>query len=163
MKVLWMCLFGALLTGTLFGLAAFLLTRGYASNGPGAVSSTFSLASGAAAFAAASTGVLMTTRMLLRTGVEIRIKTPAGHTFTRILTLFISKRLFYKHFGQTIADNREEVNKALARGDFEEADKIGRELNIDLVRQIVELFISLPASIVGKVWQFAKGEKKGDE
>ncbi|MBY3070735.1 hypothetical protein HFO71_10320 [Rhizobium laguerreae] len=115
------------------------------------------------AFAVASTGALGVIRMRLSAGIEIRIKTPAGHTFTRILTLFISKRLFYKHFGQTIADNREEVNKALARGDFEEADKIGRELNIDLVRQILELFINLPASIVGKVWQFAKGAKKGDE
>lgn len=83
--------------------------------------------------------------------------------FTRVLTFFISKRLFYKHFGQTIADNREEVNKALARGDVEEADKIARELNIDLARQILELFLGLPASIVGKVWQIAKGKEKGDE
>ncbi|KPH10226.1 hypothetical protein CO657_03540 [Rhizobium acidisoli] len=163
MKFLWMSFICSLVVGALFGFGAYFLTRGFESAGTGADSSMFSLLSGIGVAATGATAVLAVAKMTLLGRVEVRITSPAGHMFTRILTLFISKRLFYKHFGQTIADNREEVNKALARGDINEADKIARELNIDLCRQILELIVALPASVVGKVWQFAKGEKKGDE
>jgi len=125
--------------------------------------SVFSLGNSMAGFGLATTTLPRIIKRVVDAGVEIRIATPPGHMFTRILTVFISKRLFYKHFGQTIADNRADVIKALATGDIEEANKIERELNIDLGRQIMELILGIPASIVGKVWRFAKGEKKGDE
>lgn len=83
-----------------------------------------------------------------RGGAQGLLVKPPGYWLTQLLGRWLSKSLFAKTFGQTIADARAEYNEALAAGDHEEARRIKRELNFALIRTIIELIAGLPADIL---------------
>ena len=73
--------------------------------------------------------------------------------------MIMSQRFFNKHFGQTIADAREEIYEALSRNDVAEAKKIEREMRLSFMRIVLASVMTLPAAFVAKVIKMVIGYK----
>ena len=82
-----------------------------------------------------------------------------GAVFRALALRVMSKKFFDKHFGQTIADAREEIAAALASGDNQEAHMTERELKLSLTRIVVVGILTLPAAAVAKVIKMVLGFK----